>query len=170
VWDWHTGVVQPWTVGGALIESEEGLLLVRNQRHGGHTDWTPPGGVIDHGEELLDGLAREVTEETGLIVADWIGPAYRIDVVAPDMGWNLHVEAWRAVTFEGELRVGHDPDGIVVEARFVPVAECVGCLGRSQPWVTDPVEAWLDSPWEGTRDFGYVVEGTDRRRLVVTRT
>jgi 8-oxo-dGTP diphosphatase len=162
--------MQPWTVGGALIEGEGGLLLVRNQRHGGHTDWTPPGGVIDHGEDLLAGLSREVTEETGLCVVDWVGPAYRIEVEAPDLGWTLYVEAWRALAYEGDLRVGDDPDGIVVEARFVPVAECVGCLGRTQPWVTDPVEAWLAEPWDGTRHFAYRVEGTDRRRLVVTRT
>jgi 8-oxo-dGTP diphosphatase len=162
--------MQAWTVGGALIEGEDGLLLVRNQRQGGRTDWTPPGGVIDHGEELLDGLVREVTEETGLTVLAWAGPTYCIEVAAPDLGWTLYVEAWRALEVTGDLRTGDDPDGIVVEARYVPVGECVNCLGRTQPWVTDPIEAWLDAPWSGTREFGYHVAGTDRRSMVVTRT
>jgi 8-oxo-dGTP diphosphatase len=162
--------VQDWTVGGALIEQAGGLLLVRNQRHGGHHDWTPPGGVIDPGESLVDGLTREVFEETGLEVEDWAGPTYRIDVLAPGLGWRLHVEAWRAIAWRGEVRVGDDPDGIVVEARFVPGVDCVTHLGRRQPWVTDPVEAWLSEPWDGTRSFSYRIEGTTRADMVVVAT
>lgn len=159
-----------WTVGGALIEDASGLLLVRNRRHGGRHDWTPPGGVIDPGEHLVAGLSREVVEETGLTVDDWHGPAYRIAVEAPDMGWVLTVEAWRAVSWAGELRVGHDPDGIVVEAQFVPAGQCVARLGSVQPWVTDPVAEWLAGRWDGTREFSYRIDGADRATMVVTRT
>lgn len=154
-------------MGGALIEDTDALLLVRNRRRGGRHDWTPPGGVIDPGEQLVDGLTREVAEETGLEVTDWAGPAYRISVEAPGFGWHLEVEAWRALRWAGALRVGHDPDGIVVEASFVPAADCVGLLGRTQPWVTDPVEAWLEGPWEGTRQFRYRIEGDDPSRWAV---
>ena len=37
-------------------------------RRNGSSDWTPPGGVIEvaDGESVLDGLTREVAEETGL--------------------------------------------------------------------------------------------------------
>ena len=154
-------------MGGALIESGGSLLLVRNRRRGGRHDWTPPGGVIDPGETLVDGLAREVAEETGLEVSAWDGPAYRITVEAPSLGWHLEVEAWRAVEWVGDLRVGHDPDGIVVDACFVSPSECVERLGRAQPWVTDPVEAWLQSPWSGTRLFRYRIEGDDPARWAV---
>ena len=70
------GAVRRWTVGGALIESGGSLLLVRTRRRGGRHDWTPPGGVIDPGETLVDGLAREVAEETGLVATAFarIGP------------------------------------------------------------------------------------------------
>ena len=36
-----------WTVAGGLIETEAGVLLVRNVRRGGFEDWSTPGGVID---------------------------------------------------------------------------------------------------------------------------
>lgn len=158
-----------WTVGGALVESELGLLLVRNQRRGGRHDWTPPGGVIDPGEQLLVGLEREVTEETGLAITGWEGLAYTIDVVARDLGWHLRVEAWRAEGFKGELRVGHDPDGIVVDAGFFGSAQCIARVGESQPWVADPLQQWLGGRWSGTRSFNYVVAGTDPASLQVER-
>jgi ADP-ribose pyrophosphatase YjhB (NUDIX family) len=158
-----------WTVGGALVEADNGLLLVRNQRHGGRHDWTPPGGVIDAGEDLLEGLAREVTEETGLAVRAWRGPAYRIAVAAVDLGWHLAVEAWQAVVWDGELRVGDDPDGIVVEAGFFAQEQCLAQLGSVQPWVADPVREWLDGRWDGTRDYRYEVSGTDLGSLEVVR-
>src|SRR3982750_2468999 len=112
--------MRAWVVGAAVIEGPEGLLLVRNRRRGGHHDWTPPGGVIevDDGEALIDGLAREVREETGLTVTDWEGPIYEIACEAPGLGWSLRVECYRALKFEGELAVD-DPDGIVVDARYV---------------------------------------------------
>ena len=75
-----------WLVGGAVIEGPEGILLVQNQRRGGRIDWSPPGGVIDDGEDVLTGLSREVREETGLIVTRWEGPIYTIEATAPDLG------------------------------------------------------------------------------------
>ena len=44
------GTMRDWVVGGALILSDEGVLLVQNRRRNGSHDWTPPGGVIDEGE------------------------------------------------------------------------------------------------------------------------
>ena len=52
------------------------------------------------------------------MVTGWEGPIYDIEVVAPDLGWRLRVESYRAVDYTGELVVD-DPDGIVVDACFV---------------------------------------------------
>jgi len=160
--------VRDWLVGGAVIEGPEGLLLVRNRRHNGDHDWTPPGGVIDEGEHLVDGLAREVVEETGLVVTAWVGPIYEICAEAPDLGWRLRVEAWLAAEYEGELTVD-DPDGIVVDARFVAPDECAGHLDGGHPWVVEPLGEWLADPWAGRRSFRYLIEGGDLASLVVTR-
>src|SRR5262245_28995178 len=144
---------QEWLVGGALIETTDGLLLVQNQRRGGRLDWSPPGGVIDEGEELLAGLTREDIEETGLVVTDWVGPLYEIDAHAPGLGWHLHVEVWMAAAFEGTLRTD-DPDGIVVDCRYVTSDELVELLDGNHPWVVEPLCEYLDERWAGSRQFG----------------
>ena len=145
--------MRSWTVGGALLEGPDGLLLVRNRRKNGSHDWSPPGGVIDDGETLLDGLTREVEEETGLVVTEWAGPTYEINAIAAGLGWTLRVEAWRAVSFGGSVRVGADPDGIVVDAAWVSETRCSQLLQPAQVWVREPLGEWLSERWEGPRAF-----------------
>lgn len=160
--------VHAWTVGGAVIEGPEGLLLVRNRRRNGDHDWTPPGGVIDEGEDVLVGLTREVAEETGLVVTEWEGPIYEIAAEAPGLGWTLRVEVYRAVAYEGVLVVD-DPDGIVVDACYVAHDAAGSHLASAHPWVGEPLCEWLAERWEGSRAFGYEVVGSDLASLVVTR-
>ena len=160
-----------WLVGSALIEGEGGLLLVANRRRDGQVDWTPPGGVIDEGESMLGGLTREVEEETGLTVTGWSsGPVYRVEAEAADAGWHLTVEVHRATAYEGDLRVGDDPDGIVVDARFTPVDECDAALASSWVLLREPVGAWLQERWDDDgRLYRYRLEGAERASMVITR-
>jgi len=163
--------MREWLVAGALIESEDGVLLVRNARRGGVEDWSTPGGVIDADDAtLLAGLVREVREETGLEVTAWEGPVYEVRAEAIDMDWTLRVEVHRAVAYAGEVCVD-DPDGIVVEAAFFAPADCGGPFARMAPWVREPLAEWIEQRWDAAvpRDFRYLVRGTERRSLEITR-
>ncbi|WP_405452324.1 NUDIX domain-containing protein [Paenibacillus sp. HJGM_3] len=53
-------------VTGLLIENEE-ILLVK-QKVTSERMWSLPGGKLERGESLADGIAREMREETGLEV------------------------------------------------------------------------------------------------------
>jgi 8-oxo-dGTP diphosphatase len=159
--------VKEWVVAGALIEGPQGVLLVANQRRDGSVDWTTPGGVVDPGETVIDGLTREVREETGLTVHAWEGPVYEIEALAPDMGWHLRVEVHRAVEVSGDLVVD-DPDGIVVDACWVPGGDCGPRLAGSHRWVREPLVAWIDERWSDLRCYRYRIAGTDLRTLEVT--
>jgi 8-oxo-dGTP diphosphatase len=159
--------MRAWLVAGAVIEGPAGLLLVQNRRRDGRTDWSTPGGVVDDHEELLDGLHREVNEETGLVVTGWHPePLYRIDAVAPDLDWHLRVEVHRATGADGDI-VLEDPDGIVVDARWVAESDCADHLARSPRWVREPLQAWLDERWTGDRTFRYRILGTELGSLRV---
>ncbi|WP_440895611.1 NUDIX hydrolase [Amphibacillus sp. Q70] len=48
---------------GGIVEDGEGNILLVKTHHGG---WVFPGGQVEVGENLMDALAREVKEESGI--------------------------------------------------------------------------------------------------------
>ena len=50
---------------GGLVEDFEGNILIVKTHHGG---WVFPGGQVEVGENLMDGVIREVKEESGIEV------------------------------------------------------------------------------------------------------
>ena len=158
--------MRQWTVGGALIRHGDGLVLVSNRRRDRTVEWTPPGGVIDEGETLLEGLAREVREETGLLVRSWGQRCYTVTVDAPDMGWRLTVEAWEVALIAGDVLIA-DPDGIVEQVRHASSTEAVDLLKASPPWVQAPVTEWLAGAVSDSYQF--VLRGVERRNARIDR-
>ena len=155
--------MRDWLVGGAVLVGRDGVLLVQNLRRGGQLDWTTPGGVIEthEGETLLDGLTREVEEETGILVTEWEGPIYDVEAEADELGWRVRVEVFRALEWSGELRVD-DPDGIVVDAGFFPVDACALHLETAWVSVHEPLGAWLAERWSEPRSYRYRISGAGR--------
>ncbi len=162
--------MREWLVASGIIEGPDGLLLVQNRRRNGSLDWSTPGGVVEvaEGETVLDGLTREVQEETGLLVGAWQGPVYEVVAEAEAMGWRMRVEVHRALQYAGDLVVD-DLDEIVVDARWVAPDGCAPHLEQCPVWVREPLSAYLSDRWEESRSFRYRVEGADREAMTVVR-
>jgi mutator protein MutT len=63
------------SVGAVVVDGDQ-VLLVKRAHEPLKGAWSLPGGVVELGETLLEALAREVGEETGLDVA--IGPVVEV--------------------------------------------------------------------------------------------
>jgi len=59
---------QPLIGVGAVIVSGRRALLVRRDSEPLRGEWSVPGGLLELGERLRDGVRREALEETGLEV------------------------------------------------------------------------------------------------------
>jgi 8-oxo-dGTP diphosphatase len=73
----------------AVIVSPEGKALIMNEKG----RWQAPGGRLESGETLREGLAREVLEETGITELE-IGDAIHVDEwFAKPEGKRVHIVA-----------------------------------------------------------------------------
>ncbi|MFZ1258334.1 MAG: NUDIX domain-containing protein [Candidatus Saccharimonas sp.] len=79
-------------VKALLFNSEGALLLLKSSKLRGENlvdIWDIPGGRIAPGEQLLDALAREIKEETGLTLASEPTLLTAQDIIPA--GKNIHV-------------------------------------------------------------------------------
>jgi 8-oxo-dGTP diphosphatase len=63
------------TASALVVDHEGRLLLGRRAAEPFHGRWDTPGGFLEEGEHPLDGLRRELREETGLEIdpVDFVG-------------------------------------------------------------------------------------------------
>lgn len=99
---------------GAVVEDDEGrILLVKHEPERGgfwQGKWICPGGKLELGETIGDGIKREVKEETGLEI-ELIKPLPAFDrIVKSADGIDLHVVYidYIAKVAGGELKADSD--------------------------------------------------------------
>ena len=130
--------MQAFTVASGIVIEDHRLLLVQNQRKNGSLDWSPPGGVVDPGEQVLAALTREVDEETSLKVSGWSSRFYAVEAEFARREITLRAEVYRAEMFSGSLEID-DPDEVVVDGGWVDLTQATELLDESPRWVGEPL-------------------------------
>jgi ADP-ribose pyrophosphatase YjhB (NUDIX family) len=106
---------------GAVIVRDGRVLLVRRGRDPMKGHWTLPGGVLEVGESLAQGVAREVREETGLDVEvlELVELLDRIHREDGRVRFHYVIADYLCLVKGGELQAASDADA----ARWVERAE-----------------------------------------------
>ena len=157
-----------WAVAGGLLRNKNELLLVANRRRNGDVEWTPPGGVVDYGEDFLGALSREVIEETGLLVSSWSDLIYEVIVDFSESEMLLRVKVFESYNWHGDF-ILEDPDGIVEEAGFFEFPKCDSLLKSAPKWVQEPVSSYLKDEIPDNKIFNYLVLGNSPKSFLVKR-
>ncbi|HXG75441.1 MAG TPA: NUDIX hydrolase [Gaiellaceae bacterium] len=133
----HSGLA----VAGLVVDDRGRLLLARRAVEPDAGRWDTPGGFLEEGEDPLDGLRRELLEETGLeIEVDEFAGAY-VDRYGAEPGdppvLNL---VWHARVRSGEASPADD----VSELRWFAPDELPADEELAFRWLAPCLRAWAE--------------------------
>jgi ADP-ribose pyrophosphatase YjhB (NUDIX family) len=109
---------RPFLAVSAAIVRDGQVLVVRRARQPAQDLFSLPGGVVESGETLMEALAREVREETGLLIEPVAMAGFR-EMIGRDSAGKVErhyvILAFAARWSAGEFR----PSAEIAEGRWV---------------------------------------------------
>lgn len=126
--------------GGIVINGKNEILMVKHNRDG----WVFPGGMIENGENIIDGLKREIMEETGVDAE--IGEVFCISSnTKKNAGYNGVKEIPTKIMLDficravsGEPR----PSDENSESKYIPKEKVIGMM--TTPAIIERYKAYLE--------------------------
>lgn len=99
---------------GAVVVRAGAALLVRRGKEPLRGRWVVPGGTVELGETLEEAVAREVLEETGIVVRprEVMKVFDAIERDGPIVRFHYVVVDYRCDFVSGELRAGSDATAV----------------------------------------------------------
>ena len=118
-------------VGAIVVSAEEParVLVVRRGREPMRGIWSLPGGVLELGETLHEGVRREIKEETGLDV-EVVAHIETFERTSRDddgrVRYHYVISDWLCRVTGGELQCGDDADAAewLTETEIVQNTRC----------------------------------------------
>ena len=134
-----------WLAVSAIVtRGDDEILMVGNDYGEDDLIWNLPGGAVDLGEDLVEAVARELHEETGITALE-IGPlAWVVQGVRANDRPFIIAFAFEIRRWEGEVSVDNEVDhGDVQQAKFIPFRDAQTCMipGNQTAfchWLADP--------------------------------
>jgi 8-oxo-dGTP diphosphatase len=140
---------------GAVVVDRERVLLVQRGHEPAKGKWSLPGGILELGESLVQGVVREVEEESGLAVEaiELIELIDRVDRVSGAAGervrYHFVIADYLCRVVGGELKAGSDAEAV----RWVERAEWKNDLAL------DPITVRvIEAGWERARTLARAVQ------------
>ena len=134
---------------GAVIVEDGRVLLVRRGTEPMLGKWTLPGGMLELGESLTEGVVREVKEETGLTVepVELVELLDRIYREGERVRYHYVIADYLCRVVFGELKAASDADAVRWVERAEWNSHSVLCL--------DPVTVRvIEAGWQRARKPG----------------
>ena len=143
-------------IAAAVILRGDEILLVEQRGPGDVvTAWALPGGRAEPGELLHEALIREVKEETGLNVTQLGHLLYLVQTDNPNKqqimenfgpgdGYRATAVVFEVTDWDGKLQSA-DPDGFILDVRFMPLSEALPLIEQTQHYrvMREPLLAYL---------------------------
>ncbi len=130
-------------VGGVVIKGSH-VLLIRRGREPLKGEWSLPGGMLELGESLEEGVKREVLEETGLRVRPLaaLTPLDRIQKNGDRVKYHYVIIDFVCRSAGGHLKPASD----VLDARWVERSDLLRYhLTRKAASIISDAFAWLEN-------------------------
>lgn len=110
----------PITAVGVVVFREESILLIQRNKPPKSEEWSIPGGAQDLGEKLKETAAREVHEETSIVIKN-ISLIDVVDFIKHDdnkvIEYHYSLIDYMADYSSGELQAGDD----AIDAKWVSI-------------------------------------------------
>ena len=119
-----------------IVRRDGDVLMVRQAAPGESPYWALPGGRVEPNEALVGALIREVREETGISLASPELLYVKQVLASGSDAISLVFVFTGEPSSRGSKPAPQDPDGYVLEAAYLPVAEAI----RHQEAVFGPDE------------------------------